>query len=62
MRPGVGGDALWDSVGSSTEEAPVGSWSRVVWVGEVEAPPALGEPCAPFGLEGFGESGVVLSF
>jgi hypothetical protein len=33
----------------------------VAWDGEVRAPPAPGEPRAPFGLEGFGEFGPVLS-
>jgi hypothetical protein len=58
---GLGGDALGDSVGRGTKEAPIGSWSGVAWFGEVGAPPALGEPCTPFGLEDFRESGMVLS-
>jgi hypothetical protein len=61
MRLGPGGDALGDSVGFDTEEVPARSRPRVAWDGEVRAPPAPGEPCAPFGLEGFGEFGPVLS-
>jgi hypothetical protein len=61
MRWGLGGGALGDLVGLRTEEAPVGSWPRATWVGEVGAPSAPGEPRTPFGLEDFGESGVVLS-
>jgi hypothetical protein len=51
---------MGDLAGSILEEVPVGSWPRAAWVGEVGAPPAPGEPRAPFGLEGFGESGAVL--
>jgi hypothetical protein len=35
----------------------MGSWPEATQVGEVGAPPAPGEPRAPFGLEGFGKSG-----
>jgi hypothetical protein len=52
---------LGDSADSGTEEVPVGSWPGVAWVGEVGAPPATREPHVPFGLEGFGEFGAVLS-
>jgi hypothetical protein len=61
MRLGAWGDALGDSFGSSTKEAPVGSYPRVAWVGEVRVPPPPVEPHAPFGLEGFGESSAVFS-
>jgi hypothetical protein len=54
MRWGLGGGALGDLVGLRTEEAPVGSWPRATWVGEVGAPSAPGEPRTPFGLEDFG--------
>jgi hypothetical protein len=47
--------------GFGTEEAPVGPLPGLAQVAEVRALPALGEPHAPFGLEGFGEFGAVLS-
>jgi hypothetical protein len=47
--------------GFGTEEAPAGSLPGLARVAKVKALPALGEPRAPFGLEGFGEFGVVLS-
>jgi hypothetical protein len=61
MRLGLGGDALGDSIGSGTEEEPVGSWPRAAQVGDVRAPPALGEPRTPFWLEDFREFGIVFS-
>jgi hypothetical protein len=61
MRLGAWGDAMGDSIGFGTEEVPARSWPGAALVGEVGAPPAPGEPHAPFGLEGFRESGIVLS-
>jgi hypothetical protein len=61
MRPGAWGRCSRGLVWFGIEEAPVGSWPRAARVGEVRAPPAPGEPHTPFGLEGFGEYGVVLS-
>jgi hypothetical protein len=58
--PHHGGDALGDSAISDTEEVLVGSWPGVARVGEIGAPPTLGEPRAPFGLDGFGEFGAIL--
>jgi hypothetical protein len=40
-------------------EAPIGLGRKAARVNEGGAPPAPGEPCAPLGLEGFGDFDVV---
>jgi hypothetical protein len=52
---------LGNSVGSGPEEVPMGFWPEAAEVGVGEAPPALGDPCASFGLEVFRGVGAVLS-
>jgi hypothetical protein len=50
---------LGDSAGSRPVEAPIGLGLKAARVNEGGAPPALGEPCAPLGLEGFGDFNAV---
>jgi hypothetical protein len=52
---------LGDLAGSGLEGVPVGFWPEVAWVGKGKATPALGEPCASFGLGGFRGSSAVFS-
>jgi hypothetical protein len=61
MRPRAWGRCSGNLVGSGIEEVFAGSGHEATRVGEVTAPSALGEPRAPFGLEGFRESGAVFS-
>jgi hypothetical protein len=60
MRLGAGGRCSGGLDRFNTKEVPAGSKLGAAWVGEVGAPPELGKPCTPFGLEGFEEFGAVL--
>jgi hypothetical protein len=50
-----------DLAGLGPKEVPTGFWPEAARVGEGGAPLAPGEPCASFGLGGFGGSSAVFS-